>query len=528
VSTNKYLKYKTKYLSLKRQIGGDLIQTQISQLPTSNEGHEKPFYLLSYGSNSLEQLAERLKIDKESIRPRLYPVKLNNYSRGFFSYSNNLGGSVATIYGNEGGTVFGIALKLFKYPSGKIWTNGVQVDLRNLMDEEQVNQQKYKLEKINNLILDDNTNIVLNNCYAFIGNLNYDDDSLGLDPSIDYLETIANMIKDRRELKNEVNIYNPVEIDIRVYKNNVFEERQKKTINFEAPIRNIRQLGRLEYTLTTGLVEAIAGNVPIIITAPHGGTIYTMADGQELEKRTAGQRISDFKTDELTVELKKYLENNSNIRPYYIIANFHREYVDANRRVEKISENERINEDGAIPTHNDGKFYLNNIKCYNEYHKAITETIDYLHRQNYQKILLLDIHGQGYDEHKNSVILGTLCRDKCPNARQNMKTTIDNDKENIQNNFIEILSNKIHPAFTESGRNVDRRNVVEITERNFNTFSDLSGGWTIRKYYNIHNKVNTIQLEHGKGLRLEPWQRVAMAKALGESIKNISEQGYKN
>jgi len=81
------------------------------------------FYLFSYGSNGLDQLADRLGVNRSNLEA--YPAKLEGWSRGFFSYSDNREGSVATIFKNPGNAVFGIAVRLEKLPNG---VNSVDFD----------------------------------------------------------------------------------------------------------------------------------------------------------------------------------------------------------------------------------------------------------------------------------------------------------------------------------------------------------------------------------------------------------------
>src|SRR5262245_15709108 len=81
------------------------------------------------------------------------------------------------------------------------------------------------------------------------------------------------------------------------------------------------------------LVLAQAGELPVILTAPHGGR----ADVPGCEVRTAvGSRFvvtSDMNTDVLALSIAEELWRLTGKRPYVVVAKFHRKFIDANRSV---------------------------------------------------------------------------------------------------------------------------------------------------------------------------------------------------
>ena len=79
--------------------------------------------------------------------------------------------------------------------------------------------------------------------------------------------------------------------------------------------------GRNEY------IEYIPGNLPIVLTAPHGG--YNKVD--EISDRTRSALNQDLQTLELTLEIRKEFFYSTGKYPYVIINKLHRTELDPNR-----------------------------------------------------------------------------------------------------------------------------------------------------------------------------------------------------
>jgi N-formylglutamate amidohydrolase/glutamine amidotransferase PdxT len=141
------------------------------------------------------------------------------------------------------------------------------------------------------------------------------------------------------------------------------------------------------------LVTSIAGGLPLILSAPHGGrdavpeVPVRLGNGVKLFKPQ-----SDSETDKLTEELADAIAKLTGKRPYVVIARFHRKFLDVNRPPELAYES-----DLAKPV-------------YDAYHRSLAaarqEIID-----RWGGGILLDIHGQAAA--LNSIYRGT----------QNGKTT---------------------------------------------------------------------------------------------------------
>lgn len=65
--------------------------------------------LFCYGSNSIKQLRERIKINEKILYEKAY---INNYVRIFAGYSKRWNGGIASIFPCNGKKVYGILVKL--------------------------------------------------------------------------------------------------------------------------------------------------------------------------------------------------------------------------------------------------------------------------------------------------------------------------------------------------------------------------------------------------------------------------------
>jgi hypothetical protein len=81
--------------------------------------------------------------------------------------------------------------------------------------------------------------------------------------------------------------------------------------------------GRSDY------VEYIAGDLPLIISAPHGGTLRPA----EIPDRKGGEFTSDANTEELARTVQKAFYTSFGHRPHIIICRLDRRKVDCNREI---------------------------------------------------------------------------------------------------------------------------------------------------------------------------------------------------
>jgi N-formylglutamate amidohydrolase len=121
------------------------------------------------------------------------------------------------------------------------------------------------------------------------------------------------------------------------------------------------------------LITTQRGTIPIIISAPHGGTIRI--PGSKDRTREGGVTVRDVNTADMALLVAQRITDKLGGKPYFVIAQFSRKDADANR-----SEDEAVENDAARAH-------------YRAYHKALADAVKEC-RQKHGDALLIDLHGQ--------------------------------------------------------------------------------------------------------------------------------------
>lgn len=232
------------------------------------------------------------------------------------------------------------------------------------------------------------------------------------------------------------------------------------------------------------LIETIEGDLPIVITAPHGGT-QAIPGSPERSNKDLPQFVTvlDTRTDELARQTAKQVEKLLGKKPWVVIAKFARKYADANRPEKYGAESDQAKEQHKL------------------YHEAVRHAVDSV-REKFGEGILIDIHGQGAD--KATVFRGT----------QNLKTVAGLTDEVLfgPKSFLGVLESegiKVFPA------------AKEVQEKENSKFD---GGYTVQTYgLNQKDGIAAIQLEFGASYRATkaiPDTADKLAKALRSHYKN--------
>lgn len=212
----------------------------------------------------------------------------------------------------------------------------------------------------------------------------------------------------------------------------------------------------------TSLVETVEGDLPIILTAPHGG-VLAIPGAIERTNKDAKQfvTVTDTRTDTLARTTAAEIEKLTGKKPWVIIAKFGRKYLDVNRPIETGAEGDAAK------------------AVYKEYHNSVRNAVDSV-RKKFGKGFFLDIHGQG--QQSDIVFRGT----------QNLKTVkgLPEDQLSGQSSILGMLESqgiKIAPAMATSHEKENPK---------------LDGGYTVQTYGSQHeNGIFAIQLEFGGSYR---------------------------
>ncbi len=127
------------------------------------------------------------------------------------------------------------------------------------------------------------------------------------------------------------------------------------------------------YLGRNGYVELRAGDQPIVITAPHGGTLLPA----EIPDRTVGETVRDANTDQLAEEVQAAFAS-VNLRPHVVIVRLHRRKLDANREIVEAAQSNPYTE-----------------IAWNEFHGFIDAAREAARASN-APITLFDLHGHGH------------------------------------------------------------------------------------------------------------------------------------
>jgi N-formylglutamate amidohydrolase len=207
-----------------------------------------------------------------------------------------------------------------------------------------------------------------------------------------------------------------------------------------------------------------AGMLPIILSAPHGGR-------QSIPGVSARRGIGvaqftterDSNTDELAEKIASKIEQKAGAKPFLVVAQFERKYVDANRP-----------RNGAYESAAASAYY-------DAYHHALERACDQV-RRDWGRGLLLDIHGQGAEA--ETIFRGTDNGKSVTELERSFGREALVGEKSIFGQ-LKLRGYKIAPTLVETDR-----------EHRY------AGGYTTRTYGSHRGtNIDAIQLEFGTSLR---------------------------
>lgn len=215
-----------------------------------------------------------------------------------------------------------------------------------------------------------------------------------------------------------------------------------------------------------GLVIARSGDLPILLTVPHGG-------GESVpgtSPRVRGTVLTDAGTLELAEAVAKDLQAALKGAPYFVAARFSRKYIDANRPPDEAYESPAAK------------------ALYDEYHGHIRRFVAELKERFPRGALLLDIHGQSQDP--TVVHRGT----------QNGATVRALAGPAAIFGALEAKGFSVFPPSRAASQREDPR---------------FNGGYTVRTYGSGRpDGIDAIQIEVGRAVRADRGFIAALGEAL--------------
>lgn len=223
------------------------------------------------------------------------------------------------------------------------------------------------------------------------------------------------------------------------------------------------------------LVTASRGDLPLILTAPHDGT----GNVGLAASRVNGVTVRDLGTGELARRTADLIGQKTGKRPYLVIAEFSRKYVDANRPPEEAYES-----DAAAP-------------AYRAYHDRLAAYVEEIRTRFPAGALLVDVHGQGQEASvifrgtRHGLTTKALMARAGPEALTGPKSLLGE---------LAARGYRTNPAPDGSTLEEDRR---------------FNGGYTVFHYGSQNaDGIDAIQLEFGSALRKQARLADNLADAL--------------
>ncbi|NDH86384.1 hypothetical protein EBY67_04950, partial [bacterium] len=233
-------------------------------------------------------------------------------------------------------------------------------------------------------------------------------------------------------------------------------------------------------------IEYIAGNMPLIISAPHGGTSLP----SELPDRTYGTLDTDTSTDNLARAVRSAVFNRYGRYPHVIICDIDRQKIDCNR---EIIEGAQGN--------------ANTILAWNEYHTFI-QIAKQAVISSTGRGLLIDLHGQGHSIQRLEIGYNTDTGDLFKStltSSDRYDSSIRELGERSRLTFDQLVRGDLSLGTLMQSRGYP--SVPSTTNLNQGTVSSNSGA------------INAIQIEcNYTGVRDSSSNRAAFASALTDAL----------
>ncbi len=232
-----------------------------------------------------------------------------------------------------------------------------------------------------------------------------------------------------------------------------------------------------------------AGDLPIILSAPHGGNLEVPGvparKGDGMQTGAAGFFTGrDGGTEELTHLVADAIERQFGKRPYLVISRTHRRYLDPNRPADIAYEHANVK------------------PIYDHYHATLGEYCKQV-TQRFHGGILLDIHGQG--SKRDTVFRGTKNGLTVSNLRERFGELAHSGPKSLFG-LLQSRGWTVHPSDLTG-------NTSDIKEQ-----SGFTGGFIVQTYGSHRTlAVDAMQLEFGAEYRVEG-QRVQTAKVLADAL----------
>lgn len=253
---------------------------------------------------------------------------------------------------------------------------------------------------------------------------------------------------------------------------------------------------------TKNYIELAPGTLPLVISAPHGGTLKPA----DMKDRTFGKVLRDGDTEELARAICDALAERCGGRPHLIVCHLHRVKVDCNRELQEAAQG-----DAQATT------------AWNEYHDFISRSCKVVTEQ-FGAGLYLDIHGQrhlrgwvelGYALPATMLDLANEKLDADP-ALATRSSVADADKRSPES-FAALLRGVSSLGTLIAGAGFPSVPSMAIPAPGRDDY--FSGGYAIQTHGSAKGgSINAIQIECPWSVREIPAARKKFAAAVAQSL----------
>ena len=124
-----------------------------------------------------------------------------------------------------------------------------------------------------------------------------------------------------------------------------------------------------------GYVEYLPGDLPVVLSAPHGGDMHPA----EIPDRSWGAVVQDRNTWDLALRIREEIKELTGSYPHIVISRLHRIKLDPNREIEEAAQGDPESE-----------------RAWWEYHTFLEEATQ-LVEDEFGEGLYIDLHGHGHE-----------------------------------------------------------------------------------------------------------------------------------
>lgn len=260
----------------------------------------------------------------------------------------------------------------------------------------------------------------------------------------------------------------------------------------------------------TGYIESWPGELPLVLSAPHGG--YSRP--KELSNRSTGRLMRDAFTIELTMEITRALRRKLGKSPHVIVCHLARNKLDANREIKEAAQGNPTAE-----------------MAWHEYHEAI-RVAERAVMASHRRGLYLDIHGHSHE--KQRVEIGYLLgKDEIQWPAQRL-----NQPQVVARSSIRLLDASSDDDFTglirgpfSLGGLLEERGVPCVPSPAAKVEKDdlyFNGGYDTATHGSLDGEgLDAIQLEVPSSFRNEKVARERFARALADVLEPYFERHFK-